>query len=209
MDEARERQPRPATGSDSRERILRAAAQLFRERGYHRTTVRDIAEQVGILSGSLFHHFRSKDEMLREIMREAALSVCVRADEVVAREPTAERRLRGLIAMELDCVVGEASRDYRAVLFMEWREVPESIRPELTALRRRYGGIWRAVLDDCEGQGLLRCEAQAALHVLHGAVMGTMHWYRESGRYRIEEFGEILAKLVLADPPAAAPARAA
>lgn len=191
------RQARSGGGSIPRERILHAAARLFRERGYQRTTVRDIAERVGILSGSLFHHFRSKEEMLREIMREAAISVCLKAEDIVSRHEGAAQRLRALIALELDCVVAEPSRDYHAVLFMEWREVPEPARPEFTMLRRRYADIWRAVLEDCEREGLLRCEPAAASHVLHGAIMGAMTWFRVSGRYTVGQYGDILAELVL------------
>lgn len=191
---------RPArTGAIPRERILHAAARLFRERGYHRTTVRDIAERVGILSGSLFHHFRSKEEMLREIMREAAISVCLKAEDIVARDPGARQRLRALIGLELDCVIAEPSKDFHAVLFMEWREVPEAARPEFTALRRRYARIWRAVLEDCASQGRLRCEPLAASHVLHGAIMGAMTWFSPSGRYSVAQYADILAELVL-DP---------
>ena len=180
-----------------RERILHAAARLFRERGYQRTTVRDIAERVGILSGSLFHHFRSKDEMLREIMREAALSVCIRAEDIVARQPAPALQLRALIGLELDCVIAESSKDYHAVLFMEWREVPEAAKPEFTMLRRRYARIWREVLEACHRQGLLRCEPVAASHVLHGAITGAMTWFKASGRYSVDQYGDILAGLVL------------
>ena len=51
-------------------RLLAAAAKLFREKGYSRTTVRDLAAEVGILSGSIFHHFANKDEILFGVMRE-------------------------------------------------------------------------------------------------------------------------------------------
>ena len=194
---ARRRARRALAGDEvPRERILNAAALLFRERGYRRTTVRDIAERAGILSGSLFHHFRSKEEMLHEIMRDAALSVCVRAEQLVAALPTPGERLRGLIGLELECVVGEIRRDYHAVLFLEWREVPEPARPDYTALHRRYVRIWSAVLDDCRDAGLLRCEPAAALHVLHGAMLGTMTWFKPSGRYSLESFGDVLFELV-------------
>ena len=52
-------------------KVLRAAALLFRERGYARTTVRDIAAAVGILSGSLFHHFPNKEAILAQLQHEA------------------------------------------------------------------------------------------------------------------------------------------
>ncbi|GAA4401971.1 TetR/AcrR family transcriptional regulator [Quisquiliibacterium transsilvanicum] len=192
-------------GSIPRERILHAAARLFRERGYQRTTVRDIAERVGILSGSLFHHFRSKEEMLLEIMREAAIAVCLKAEDIVLRQQGAAQRLRALISLELDCVVGDPSSDYHAVQFTEWREVPESARPEFRMLRRRYAGVWLAVLEDCERQGLLRCEPLAALHVLHGAMVGAMTWFRPSGRYSVGQYADILAQLVLQGDGAPAP----
>lgn len=190
--------PRRSKSKDvvPRERILNVAARLFRERGYQRTTVREIAERVGILSGSLFHHFRSKEEMLREIMREAALSVCVRAEEIVSRPGTPRDHLRALIGLELESVVGEPRRDYHAVLFLEWREVPEPARPEYTMLQRRYIRTWRAALDACAEGGILRCDQAAALHVLHGAMLGAMTWFRPSGRYSLEEYGDILLNLV-------------
>lgn len=187
-----------------RERILNAAARLFRERGFKRTTVRDIAEVVGILSGSLFHHFRSKEEMLLEIMREAALSVCIRADELVTRSSLPTEQLRALIRLELECVLGEARRDYHAVLLLEWREVPETGKGEFTMLYRRYSRTWRTVLVACKEAGVLRCEPAAAVHILHGAILRTMAWFKPSGRYTLEEFGDILVRLVL-DEAGAAP----
>ena len=54
----------------ARGRLLTEAARLFREKGYERTTVRDLAAAVGIQSGSLFHHFRTKEEILKAVMVE-------------------------------------------------------------------------------------------------------------------------------------------
>src|SRR5690554_6288787 len=58
----------------ARGRLLREAARLFREKGYERTTVRDLAAAVGIQSGSLFHHFRTKEEILKAVMVETIRS---------------------------------------------------------------------------------------------------------------------------------------
>ena len=188
---------RAEAGTVARERILRAAARLFRKRGYKSTTVRDIAQEVGILSGSLFHHFRTKEEMLLEIMREAALSVCIRAEAVIDRAPSPVERLRELIRVEIESITGDGSRDYHGVLFFEWREVPEEIKPEFTRLRKRYHRSWLDVLDCCHAERRLRCEPDAASLILHGALSSAMTWYVPSGRYSTEEFGDILAHLVL------------
>lgn len=189
---------RRAEASDiPRERILHAAARLFRERGYKSTTVRDIAEEVGILSGSLFHHFQTKEEMLLEIMREAALSICIRTEAIMDQESPTVEQLRELIRLEIESFTNDNRKDYHGVLFFEWREVPEATKPEFTRLRKRYRRSWLDVLERCQAEGKLRCEPDAARLILHGALRNAMIWYVPSGRYSTEEFGDILARLIL------------
>jgi TetR/AcrR family transcriptional regulator, cholesterol catabolism regulator len=179
-----------------RERILNVAAALFRQRGYKGTTVRDIAAEVGILSGSLFHHFQSKEEILLEIMRDAAFTICVRAEKTLEDVPAPLAQLRELVRLELDAIVGGARKDYHAVLFFEWRDLPEAAKPELTRMQKRYNRSWRQAAEACHAAGLLRCEPEAAVLILHGAVRGAMTWFRPGGRYSTEEFGDILTALV-------------
>lgn len=179
-----------------RDRILHAAARLFRERGYKGTTVRDIAEAVGILSGSLFHHFRSKDEILLDIMREAAITLCIRAEEVVARAQSPAEHLRQIIDIELEWMVVDVKKDFLAVLVFEWREVPEAAKPEFTRLRKRYHSLWVDVLEDYSELVPLRVPPDVAAHILHGALMGAMTWFRASGRYSAQEFRDMLIKLL-------------
>lgn len=179
-----------------RDRILHAAARLFHERGYKGTTVRDIADAVGILSGSLFYHFRTKEEMLLEIMREAALTLCIRAEEVLSRTASPVERLQHIIDIELEWMVVEIKKDYLAVLVFEWREVPESAKPEFTRLRKRYYDLWAKVLEDYNEVVPLRIPSDAAARILHGAVMGALTWFRTSGRYSTQEFRDMLIKLV-------------
>jgi TetR/AcrR family transcriptional regulator, cholesterol catabolism regulator len=181
-----------------RDRILHAAARLFHERGYQGTKVRDIAEAVGILSGSLFYHFRSKDEMLLEIMRETALSLCLRAEDVWQRTDDPAGCLQQIIDIELEWMVSDIKKDYLAVLVFEWREVPEPLKAELTRLRARYNGIWLDALSGYAQQVPLRIPVDAAARILHGALMGAMTWFRSSGRYSAPEFRDMLLKLIAA-----------
>ncbi|PPE70130.1 TetR family transcriptional regulator [Caldimonas thermodepolymerans] len=189
---------RAADPAVPRERILNAAARLFRVRGFNGTPVRDIAEEVGILSGSLFHHFQSKEEILLEIMREAAYSACLQAEKIMQEESDPLRQLRALVRLELGLIVHEQRGDYHAVLFFEWRHASETAKAELTRLRARYTDCWRRALRDCEAAGLLRCEARAAGLILHGALGGAMTWFRPHGHYSAEEFGDILLRLIVA-----------
>lgn len=180
-----------------RDRILRAAARLFREKGYKGTTVREIADAVGLLSGSLFHHFASKEEILLEIMREAFLSVCIRGEEILVRESDPVVQLRELMRLELNSIVNDERKDYHVVLYFDWREAPESAKPELNRYRKRYLHCWQKALEGCDALGKLRCDPSAANHIIHGALRGAMTWFKPGGRYSVEEFGDILLHLVL------------
>lgn len=179
-----------------RDRILHAAAGLFHERGYQRTTVRDIADAVGILSGSLFYHFRSKEEMLLEIMREAAVGLCLQAEEVARATDDPAARLRQLIDIELAWMVSDRKKDYLAVLVFEWREVPPPLKAEFTGLRARYNRTWTDALERYAQLAPMRIPPDAAARILHGALMGAMTWFRSSGRYSAPEFRDMLLKLV-------------
>jgi AcrR family transcriptional regulator len=162
--------------------------------------MRAISKVVGILSGSLFHHFVSKEQMLLEIMREAALSMCVRADEIAdAKDTEPKKRLRGLIALQLDCLLSEAKDDFYAVLISEWREVRASKRLPLTALRRRYFRAWRTVLEDCDRGGILRVDPNTTLLALHGAINWANTWFKASGRLTLDDYARLLERLVLID----------
>ena len=186
-----------------RQRILIAAARLFRERGFHATTARAIAEIVGMLSGSLFHHFRSKEQMLFEVMNDAAIGLCERAETAVAAAADPRARLNALVRVQLECLVGEDSRDYYAVLINEWRHLDSGARRKLKAHRIQYSAIWQAVLEDCARLGLLRADAQVTQFALHGAINWATTWFKPSGRLSLEEYATLLENLVLERAPSA------
>jgi TetR/AcrR family transcriptional regulator, cholesterol catabolism regulator len=186
-------------GSVSREKILSTAAQLIRQKGYRATTVRDIAEGVGLLSGSLFHHFASKEEMLLEIMRESFLSVCMAFERAMAEEADPALLLRQLIRIEMDAIVHDPRKDFHAVLYFDWREVPPAALPELNRYRARYRRPWVQTLNACAAAGRLRCEPDIAEQVIHGTLRHAMRWFKRTGPYSTDAFGDRLAALVLLD----------
>ena len=185
-----------------RERILLAAARQFRERGYRATTVRDIGREVGILSGSLFHHFATKEQILVEMLREAAISLCTGVEARLANVADPVARIQLLIRFEMECFAGTQTRDYFAVLVSEWRDVPASVQPELRALRSRYAVFSRAVLQACHDAGVLRLPPDAAQRVLHGITTGAVTWFKSNGRYSVAEFADIVANLLMKDEAA-------
>ena len=79
--------PPPSQPATRRDELLQLAAAMFAERGLKATTVRDIADSAGILSGSLYHHFKSKEQMVEEVMRDFLDWLFSRYEEIIATEP--------------------------------------------------------------------------------------------------------------------------
>lgn len=187
----------PALGpTGSRQRILRVAARLFRERGYHATTIRAISEIVGMLSGSLFHHFRSKQQILLEVMHEAAAQLCDKAESALAAARSPRERLRALIKVQLQCLTGPETHDFYAVMIGEWREVDESDRQELTELRLRYKSLWQMVTTECADAGILRADPRLTRLLLHGAINWASVWFRPEGAQSVDDLVGSLEGLV-------------
>src|SRR5689334_24527842 len=96
----------PSTVS-RREELLGIAAGLFASKGFRNTTVRDIADAAGILSGSLYHHFDSKESMVDEILRTFQDELFGRYDEILASDDDPRAKLEQAVRVSFE--IGRAS----------------------------------------------------------------------------------------------------
>src|SRR5213082_3514357 len=97
-----------------RDELLALAARLFAERGYVSTTVRDIADAAGILSGSLYHHFDSKESMVEALLRDFLDRIDARYHAIIARDGDPVDALRALVR----AAFGALATDHAAVAVM-------------------------------------------------------------------------------------------
>ncbi|WP_250460976.1 TetR/AcrR family transcriptional regulator [Microbulbifer litoralis] len=167
------------TDPDSpRGRLLNAAARLFEQKGFARTTVRDIAAEVGILSGSIFHHFASKEEILCGVMREVTVFARARMEQAVARAGTPRQQLRACIVCELEAIHGLAVPGF-SILVVEWRSLSPQSQKRVLRLRDDYEQLWRDVIaaagNPCEDPALAR-------RLLLGALTHTHTWFKPRSR---------------------------
>ncbi|WP_144823445.1 TetR/AcrR family transcriptional regulator [Marinobacter piscensis] len=161
----------------ARGRLLREAARLFRDKGYERTTVRDLAAAVGIQSGSLFHHFRTKEEILKAVMVETIrLNTAVMQAAMDAADTNREK-LRALISAELESINGQTG-EAMAVLVFEWRSLSEPSQAEVLKLRDIYESLWLEVLTALKEEGALVADPFVVRRMLTGALSWTVTWYR-------------------------------
>src|SRR5271154_3420384 len=122
---------------DSRQEILRTAARLFQQRGYDATSMNDVAAALKLSKGGLYHHFRSKDEILFEIMNHA---MQITEDRVVApvrgiADP--EERLRALIRLHIETMLSPRDREI-TVMLHENHPLPPALRKRINARKKEY-----------------------------------------------------------------------
>ncbi len=185
----------------ARGRLLTEAARLFREKGYERTTVRDLAAAVGIQSGSLFHHFRSKEEILKAVMVETIRLNTALMQAAMEAAETPRQKLRALVRAELESINGQTG-EAMAVLVFEWRSLSEDSRAEVLELRDIYEALWLEVLGALKERGDLLADPFVVRRMLTGALSWTVTWYRPSrGGLTLDGLtDEVMAMLGL--PPA-------
>jgi TetR/AcrR family transcriptional regulator, cholesterol catabolism regulator len=193
-----------AEGDDINRRgdIVRAAARLFREKGFEGTTVRDIAGAVGMQSGSPFYHFGSKVEMLVAVMEEGLRQGLETTRAVLARELPPRERLRALVEAHLRTIHGPGS-DFIPVLLYDWRSLPEAEQRRIVAWRDRYDAAWQSALEALRADGLLAVEPKLARLFILGAINFTALWYRRGGALSLAEVAEAAVDLFVPQVAAA------
>jgi len=175
----------PKNGNDNRRgELVRAAAQLFREKGFEGTTIRDIAGAVGMQSGSPFYHFANKHELLMAVMEEGLRLGLERSRAVVEAEGlTAVERFRRLVRAHYG-ILHETGSDFIPVMLYDWRSLPTPYRRRIVELKDRYDALWQATLDALHAEGRLGADARIARLMILGAINFSATWYRARPRGR-------------------------
>jgi AcrR family transcriptional regulator len=190
--------PRPRAGVDQQPlgRIVDAATELFREKGYHGTNTRELARAAGITKGALFYHVGHKEEVHIQIhdavMDHAVLALTNaeaaggHAGEVLARMIVAHTRV---IAQD---------RNATAVVSEELKYLPPEHRKRVMSRRHQYQTLLeRAVVSGCASGELVTRDPRLAAFMIVGMINSTYRWYRPQGELTPDMMGLGLADLVL------------
>jgi AcrR family transcriptional regulator len=173
----------PKNGNESRRGdLVRVAAQLFREKGFEATTIRDIAGAVGMQSGSPFYHFANKHELLMAVMEEG-LRLGLDRTRAVLDETGLDpvERFRRLVRTHYG-ILHDTGSDFIPVMLYDWRSLPSQYKRRIIELKDRYDAIWQRTLDDLHAQGLLRADAKLARLMILGAINFSATWYRAASK---------------------------
>jgi TetR/AcrR family transcriptional regulator, cholesterol catabolism regulator len=180
-----------------REAALReTATRLFRARGFHATSMQDLAEALGMNRGSLYHYIEAKDDLLWAIVDDALARLDARVRPALTGDGTAGERLERAIDAHL--VFAAEHGDELALIQIELRSLSPVRQAELIGRRDAYEAAWRQVIEDGVAAGELRPVAVplASIAILSACNWFTQ-WYRPDGPMTAGEIGARFARLFL------------
>jgi len=188
---------RQAKGTSTREVIADVAVRLFGLNGYTRTTMRDIAEAVGVLPGSLYAHIDSKETLLLEIVSEGIARFLAIEQSLEASADSPEARLRKAIRAHVDVVAEDPQRSL--VVFHQWRFLSEPNRASAVAMRRRYANAYVKIVNDGKATGVFspRLDTRIAVFSILGALNWIPEWYSDKGAASPGEIADKMAEALI------------
>jgi len=181
-----------------RDELLDLAAAMFAERGLRATTVRDIADSAGILSGSLYHHFSSKEEMVDEVLRGFLDWLFLRYQEIVATEPNPLERLKGLFMASFEAI---EHRHAQVVIYQDEAK-RLSGQPRFSYVDERnkeQRKMWLDLLNQGIEEGCFRPDLDVDLvyRFIRDTTWVSVRWYQPGGPLTAEQVGRQYLSIVL------------
>lgn len=177
-------------------RLLVAAAKLFNQKGFDRTTVRDIATEVGIQSGSIFHHFKTKEHILKAVMAETIGYTTEKMRVRLKSTTNAKEEILALIYCELESIIGDTA-DAMAVLVFEWRSLNTENQAEILEMRDVYENLWLNALGKAKAEGLIEGDVFILRRFLTGALSWSKTWFNAEGDISIDQLANQALRLVV------------
>lgn len=180
----------------TRDKILTAAAQIFSQKGYHATSMNDIAKAVNLQKASIYYHVDSKQEILLSLLDEALDMVTRKVSVVLSYPYPADKKLRLAMRIYLE-TLGE-QRDLSAILLLEHRSLAPDLQASHSPKRDRFEQIWRDLVKSGIVEGVFTpMDIPLSVRALLGMMNWVVTWYKEMGMFTITEISDQYADLIL------------
>ena len=177
--------------------VLSNAARLFREKGFERTSLKEIAEACNMLPGSLYYRYNSKEALLVELMRRGVDLVTAEVESAYASSDDPVERLRLCINAHLRALLVDSDAVY--VLLFEWRALGPEAREEIIELRDQYESLWAEILETMIEQGVIRKNVDGRLLRLIGlgALNWVATWFDPNGAHSLDTIGDLIWQIAM------------
>lgn len=181
----------------NKEQILEVAAQIIRQKGFHATSMQDIADGVSLQKASLYHHVASKQEILLSLLDQAIDLITERVRPITTQPGTAAEKLRQACRVYLSALADRV--DLVSILLLEHRSLEPKYHARHVPRRDRFEQLWRQLLQEGIDSGEICQGRDAALtaRALLGVLNWTITWFRPTGPLTIEEIADYISSLFL------------
>jgi TetR/AcrR family transcriptional regulator, cholesterol catabolism regulator len=194
------RMPKKTTKSAiSRQNVLDSAARIFRDNGYAGTTMRAVAEEANLKAGSIYYHYKSKDDLISAVLDVGIHAVSDAVKKALSELPqntSAHDQIETAVRAHISAIIehGEYTMATRRVS----GNVPEKVRAKNVRDRRAYGTMWQNLLEKCKKRGEFRKGADITLARLFilGALNWTVEWFKPGGR-TVEDTSREFAAIII------------
>lgn len=181
-----------------RDELLQLAATMFAERGLKATTVRDIADSAGILSGSLYHHFKSKEQMVEEVLRDFLDWLFARYQEILDQQTTPLAQLEGLFMASFEAI---EDRHAQVVIYQdEAKRLSSQAQFDFVDMRNKeQRKMWVDILQQGIADGSFRPDLDVDLvyRFIRDTTWVSVRWYQPGGPLTAEQVGRQYLAIVL------------
>lgn len=177
--------------------MLDAAVRVFHAQGYDATSIQDIADEVGILKGSIYYYITSKEDVLFEILDEVHQAAFSAVEQAIEVDADALQKIHAFVTTLARFNADHLER--MGILLHDFRSLREARRHEIVRERDRYDRILRRLIAQGQQEGLVCPDIDPKLAAL--AVMGMINtiyqWYTPTGGLRSDHVGSFYADLVI------------
>lgn len=183
-----------------RRKILDVAARLFARDGIASTSMREIAKECGVKAGSLYYHFKSKDEIVEEILNLAVRLVSDAVTSALAQlNEKDEFRSRLHVAVRAHLGAFFLYGDYTATHVREFKQTPVRIQKKNIKSRDLYERLWADLLAQGVREGVLSrdIDLHFARIILLGSMNWALEWFQPKGQRNVDELAAVIVRIFL------------
>lgn len=182
--------------ASKKELILRKAAAMFREKGFAATSMRDLAESVGIEAASLYNHIRSKNEILEAICFDVANRFNTNMELIEASQPKSIAKVETLLRFHIQQMIENYEEVY--VSDREWKHLEEPYLSNFQTQRRNYRKKFAAIIEEgIQKNEIRKIDAPTAVLIVLHAVSGIESWHRSKAKINAEELENNMVMIMI------------
>lgn len=184
-----------SNGAETAENLRRAALRLFAREGYAAVSMRMIAAEVGVQAGALYHHVRTKQDLLCDLLVNHMESLLAAWREEPADLSDPKAALEQFTRFHIRYHLGRADEVF--IAYMELRNLDPANFAKVEALRQTYEQILREILEAGVRTGAFRApDTPVAARAIISMLTGVTTWFREGGRLSVAEIEDIYTDMV-------------